>query len=163
MDPPSSLRRSVPVEGAPLYPLLSLRLNLGVLSSVLVEQEFGGRGGYFSHLGDDGALASVVVDPLLVELGLGLGEPPVDRLPVDLCGPLPRRSAPAPWPVLAVDRKGQREAGQPATHPSRGRALPGVDRQRPTPTRHHRQDARSSRHGHRTPAPRERSTRPLEG
>src|SRR5665811_1065778 len=92
MDPPSSLRRSVPVEGAPLYPLLSLRLNLGVLSSVLVEQEFGGRGGYFSHLGDDGALASVVVDPLLVELGLGLGEPPVDRFPVDLCGPLPVRA-----------------------------------------------------------------------
>jgi DDE superfamily endonuclease len=36
---------------------------------VLVEQEFGRRGGYFSHLGDNGALASVVVNPFLVEFG----------------------------------------------------------------------------------------------
>src|ERR1035437_8658710 len=71
---------------------LSLRLNLGVLLCGLVEQEFGGLGGYFSHLGDDGALASVVVNPFLVELGLGLGEPPVDGLSVDLGGPLPVRA-----------------------------------------------------------------------
>src|SRR5664279_567756 len=32
---------------------------------------------------------SVVVDPLLVELGLGRGEPSVDGLGVDLRGPLP--------------------------------------------------------------------------
>src|SRR5664280_3497210 len=60
--------------------------------SSLVEQEFGGRGGYFSHLGDDGALASVVVNPFLVELGLRLGEPPVDGLAVDLGGPLKVRA-----------------------------------------------------------------------
>jgi hypothetical protein len=36
------------------------------MSCVLVEQELGRGGGYFSHLGDDGALASVVVNPLLV-------------------------------------------------------------------------------------------------
>jgi len=65
-----------------------------------VEQELGGRGSYFSHLGDDGALASVVVNPFLVELGLRLGKPPVDRLPVDLCGPLPVRAMErggSPW------------------------------------------------------------------
>jgi hypothetical protein len=29
----------------------------------------------------------------------------------------PRRPAPAPWPVLAVDHQGQRKDRQPAAHP----------------------------------------------
>jgi len=37
-------------------------------------------------------VASVVGDPFLVELGLRLGEPPVDGLAVDLGGPLPVRA-----------------------------------------------------------------------
>ena len=40
---------------------------------------------------------------------------------------LPRRPAPAAWPVLAVDHQGQRKDRQPAAHPKRGRALPRVD------------------------------------
>jgi hypothetical protein len=69
---------------------------------VLFEQEFGGRGGCFSHLGDDGALASVVVDPFLVELGLALGEPSVDGLAVDLRGPLPVRAMQLGWVAMAA-------------------------------------------------------------
>jgi len=40
---------------------------------------------------------------------------------------LPRRPAPAAWPVLAVDHQGQRKDRQPAAHPKRGRTLPRVD------------------------------------
>ena len=54
--------------------------------------QFGDRGGYFSHLGDDGALATVVVDPFLVEFGLTLGEASVDGFAVDFGGLLPVRA-----------------------------------------------------------------------
>ena len=43
----------------------------------------------FTIPGDDSALASVVVDPVLVELGLWLGESAVAGLAIDLRGPLP--------------------------------------------------------------------------
>src|ERR1019366_2479501 len=53
--------------------------------------------------------------------------------------PLPRRPATTAWPVLAVDREGQRQDRQPPTQPNRGRAQPGMDRQRPTPPRPRRE------------------------
>src|SRR5665811_2406202 len=71
---------------------LSLRLDLSGLVGRCLEQEFGGFRGDLSHLGDEGAVASVVGDPFLVELGLALGEPTIDGLAVDLRGPLPVRA-----------------------------------------------------------------------
>ena len=59
------------------------------MSAVLFEQEFGGFRGDLSHLGDEGAVASVVVDAFLVEPGLILGEPTIDGFAIDFRGPLP--------------------------------------------------------------------------
>jgi hypothetical protein len=84
----------------------------------LGQDERRGLGGKFSHLGQQFARLAVVGDPLLVEVGLALGEALVDGLAVDLGGEVPvgpvqtRRVAFAGAVLLATAVGAQRNAAR---------------------------------------------------
>src|SRR5439155_23030131 len=71
--------------------------------------------------------------------------------------PMPRRPAPAPWPLLAVDPLRLRQDHHSASERIPGPPLPGMDRQPPPPLRNRCRDGKGRRAGGGTPAATDRS------